>query len=942
MPKGGWGKAVDPPALDWLAEMYCSNPRPIHQSLPVYRLDTDHGSVLYTPGHIAVVPRGAAEHITAVLASNQKTSTGEADPLVNDLLDAAHRNEAEWRERVNAPFLPESLTLYLNNDCNLRCQYCWTNEAAPGKEHRRLLPLETVRQAAALVAQGCAQKSRALSVVVHGGGEPTLHWQRLQEVVAVTRDTAAVNGLQWWGYIATNGVVDNDQARWLAEAFDQVCLSCDGPPSIQDRMRPSPLGSSSSRLEQTASIINDADCRLSVRATITPQTMTRQHEIVQYLQSVLHAEEIRFEPVYRVGGEARFAVEDAESFVEKFLGAQRLARRLGIRLSYSGVRMDSLHGSYCNVLRDALHLLPDGSLSSCFFALAEGGMTCGTIHAQAERIARHKRQAACIQAFCRSCVNKYHCARECPEVCSLSAAPDSPGYHGFRCRVNQLLTTRILQQAARVHAHSQNHGPASTTKTPQYSRSNRSVTGRYPAHPGKKRLSPEEGVIHSYLDLLPVDLDRGPLLDNWQQVKTIINEQNRILPQPLWAKTAFTDDSNAAWQEIGTRLQSLQEGGRIAVYGHIPFCRGRCLFCDCHSIPLRAGHPNEDTFVARFLQEAGLWAEHYALRGAPVSTVHLGGGTPTCLRRDNLALLVQGIQSAFACTEKTEWALESTVERLSIDRLDFLKSIGFSRLHLGVQTLEPELRRRIGRKTGTWEVLRAAEQTLQAGITLSVDLVFGLPGQTIKGFIADIRELIQRGVHGFSLYQLQESPRNRVFVNRYAGKGRDTLAEYIMFQGAEQVLQRYGFEKNHFVHYARPQDANLYSTHRYRGEDLVALGPTGDGVIRGYHYRHLGIEEYLMPAASSEDCPWLEGGLQAPDLEMEAGQLRNGLVAGRADMIHFSRLGLENLYQRWLRQGMIAATGRSDNHRLTANGSWFISRLLAELDACLSGNQAGN
>jgi uncharacterized protein len=224
--------------------------------------------------------------------------------------------------------------------------------------------------------------------VLHGGGEPTIHWELVKQFEVLTRQIANEFGVDWFGHIATNGVLPEKRARWLANHFNLVGLSCDGPPEIQDRQRPIGGGGKSSPfVERTAHAIAEAGGQFEVRSTITPQTLARQVEIVSYLHERLRASRMRFEPVYRLRGrnQIAFTPDQSESFVEHFLSAQSKARSLGCSLSFSGVRPDEVHGPYCDVLRDVLHLTPDGTATACFFCTdgrerASLGLNVGESH----------------------------------------------------------------------------------------------------------------------------------------------------------------------------------------------------------------------------------------------------------------------------------------------------------------------------------------------------------------------------------------------------------------------------------------------------------------------------------------------------------------------------------------------------------------------------------
>jgi sulfatase maturation enzyme AslB (radical SAM superfamily) len=364
---------------------------------------------------------------------------------------AAEASE-RWRQLAEASFAPECLTIYLSSRCQLACGYCF---AAAGREtDSGCIDERIALGAACLVARCAAGKGTRFHLVLHGGGEPTLEWESVVRLIEGTRSIASDAGVDWFGFIATNGVIPEKRAVWLAREMDLIELSCDGPPDIQDRQRPlAGGGPTSAHVERTARVLADAGERFQVRATITPETVDRQAEIVAYLHKTLRARELRFEPAYRASA---FRPGHAQRFVDRFLEAQREARTRGCDLSISGARLDEIHGPYCDVLRQTLHLLPDGSATACFFCTDGRSVEAaphriggwdearGEYLLDVEAIAAHRRKALELPAMCRDCINVCHCARECPERCAVEDAP--PEEPSFRCLVQRGLAEAWLME----------------------------------------------------------------------------------------------------------------------------------------------------------------------------------------------------------------------------------------------------------------------------------------------------------------------------------------------------------------------------------------------------------------------------------------------------------------------------------------------------------------
>lgn len=428
------------------------------QDLPAYAL-------FYAPGYLTVV----APENAGAFERNLAAPDSDGGAAITKLRRHAAAAQSAWAEAATRPFAPVCLTLYLSNECNLNCVYCYSEAGTPPAPR---LALDDVEAAAQVVAGNCRARRLPFTVVFHGGGEPTLHRRLADEILDLLAQIAAAHDLPLFRYIATNGVLSPAKAAWLAGRFDLVGLSCDGPDAIQSRQRPLRGGASSAStpfVERTAQIVRDAGKPLHVRVTITPQSLHRQTEIAEYVCQQLQPQEIHVEPVYQVGrAEAGDCLTPAQAggFVAEFLRARAAAGRYGMPWLTSGSRPLEIHGSYCQVFRDVLHLVPGGAATACFNTTSAGqARTQGTLIGEAEgfedestgrftldqdRIQTLRRALRAEPPQCADCFNRYHCARNCPDHCPLAGTTPA---QGFRCLMQKMLmTARLQDMAARLWA----------------------------------------------------------------------------------------------------------------------------------------------------------------------------------------------------------------------------------------------------------------------------------------------------------------------------------------------------------------------------------------------------------------------------------------------------------------------------------------------------------
>lgn len=466
------------------------------------------------------------------------------------------------------------------------------------------------------------------------------------------------------------------------------------------------------------------------------------------------------------------------------------------------------------------------------------------------------------------------------------------------------------------------------------------------------RTSPPAAALAELLRSAPlVDGERVRTL--WEAARGLYNPANWVLPLPIWRLAPYDHAGPRAWEVLRPELAAANAAGSsrpMCIYLHVPFCRSKCGFCDSYSFALRSHQADRiKSYVERLCAELELWSRQGDLGERPVSTVHLGGGTPSFLGAAGLARIVNTCRRHFAITERTEWALESTARELTPALLTFLHSAGFRRLHLGVQSLEDPVRQVIGRSAPAAEAVAALEAALELGWVVSVDMICGLPGQSLAGLVGDLERLLRLGVNGFSLYELLIYRQNRRWAEGLglADPARH-LPNYWTFLAAADLLERNGLSANVFNHWADGTDRNVYFTFPTRGEDLLAVGAIADGVFGDYHYRHPGYAPYM-----AGELPGLEGGLRRPAAAARLQPVVTAILAGSLAAAELALLrgvpGGPELLGRWAGAGLVepagagagsaaarGGAGGTESVRLTPSGSWFAGTMVQELGA-LSG-----
>jgi oxygen-independent coproporphyrinogen-3 oxidase len=329
--------------------------------------------------------------------------------------------------------------------------------------------------------------------------------------------------------------------------------------------------------------------------------------------------------------------------------------------------------------------------------------------------------------------------------------------------------------------------------------------------------------------------------------------------------------------EIAAALDHPGLGCDRVVYVHIPFCRSLCSFCGyCREIPV-----TPDTlraYVAAVRQQLASFAARPWTQSKPFSAIHFGGGTPTLLPTDVLAALIRDVAAALPLAPGAEITVESTVAELESVDVSVLMSAGMNRLALGVQTFDGDHRRSLGRRSSREKVLCGIAHARAAGITnLCVDLIYGLPNQTLGAWKADLEILGTCGATGASIYPLVAFPASelgRKLVTERRDSFVDLATEYEFFMAADRALLCLpGWTRFSPVQYGHASVGTAaYVSACGRGAEILALGAGAAGtLLRLAYFNSPSIEEYTR--GWSEGGAWPIGAGRGSDAHDVAGKL---------------------------------------------------------------------
>ena len=272
----------------------------------------------------------------------------------------------------------------------------------------------------------------------------------------------------------------------------------------------------------------------------------------------------------------------------------------------------------------------------------------------------------------------------------------------------------------------------------------------------------------------------------------------------------------------------------LAVYVHIPFCIQKCGYCDFnaylyHTATARA-------YVTALRQEIAHAAER-SWTDYVVPSVYVGGGTPSTLTPVDLTGLLRLIRTSFPVPAEAEITVEADPGTIALDGLTALRTGGFNRISLGVQAFDDALLRQLDRRHSAEDARRALVWARRAGfMDLNLDLMFGLPGQTLAAWEASLREALSFAPTHLSVYGLTIEARTPFYRRQERGQlvVPDEEAQAIMFERAEQILSAAGYVHYEISNYALPGWRSCHNLHYWHHGEYLGFGAGAHAYLDGY------------------------------------------------------------------------------------------------------------
>lgn len=375
----------------------------------------------------------------------------------------------------------------------------------------------------------------------------------------------------------------------------------------------------------------------------------------------------------------------------------------------------------------------------------------------------------------------------------------------------------------------------------------------------------------------------------------------------------------------------------FGIYLHWPFCMAKCPYCDFNS-HVRHQPVDQQRFAAAFNREMETLRERTGVR--TVTSIFLGGGTPSLMQPATVASLLDGIAKRWSVADKIEVTLEANPTSVEADRFRGYRAAGVNRVSLGVQALNDRDLRRLGRLHSVAEAKVAIGLAREIFPRLSFDLIYARPDQTIEDWHKELKEAIALAADHLSLYQLTIEEGTQFYNLWEAGKLVTPEPEHAaaLYEETQQVTAAHGLPAYEISNHAVPGRESQHNLVYWRYGQYIGVGP-------GAHGRF--IENGTRTVTITEKHPetWLErvettghgiieqehlsANQQGDEFLMMGLRLREGIDLQRYQRLTGHAIDAIRL-KRLLEQGLLERMGA--NHiRATAAGSLLLDALVADL-----------
>ena len=272
----------------------------------------------------------------------------------------------------------------------------------------------------------------------------------------------------------------------------------------------------------------------------------------------------------------------------------------------------------------------------------------------------------------------------------------------------------------------------------------------------------------------------------------------------------------------------------LGIYIHVPFCRSKCQYCDFYSVTTKDNRILDGYLdaVCAHIKEAGALAPGYV-----VDTVYFGGGTPTFFGAEGMAAILSVVRKSFDVAGSAEITFEANPDSISDRLLRRLRSEGFNRVSLGIQCDDDEILKKIGRPHSYAQAVNAVKRIRKAGFrNLSLDLMYGLPGQSLEAWQNTLTNVLELNPEHISCYGLKVEEGTPLYEYREYCALADDDTQADMYLSAIEILRSAGYRQYEISNFCKKGNVSRHNLKYWTGGEYLGFGPDASSDFAGRRF----------------------------------------------------------------------------------------------------------
>lgn len=280
----------------------------------------------------------------------------------------------------------------------------------------------------------------------------------------------------------------------------------------------------------------------------------------------------------------------------------------------------------------------------------------------------------------------------------------------------------------------------------------------------------------------------------------------------------------------------------LGIYIHVPFCFSKCIYCNFFSQGggnSPSSKEKQRLFAQRIAKDVSLWKDYPATESHKVSSIYLGGGTPSMLEVKDLENIFHSIRNAFLIDEDGEITIEANPRTLTKEKLQGYKDLGVNRLSLGLQSTDDEILKRLGRGHRFHDFAREYALARELGFdNISLDLIFGLPWQSLDSWEKELGKTLDFKPEHLSLYSLQLEEGTALFNMFEKGLYKEVSDKVNrkMYHHAIEILADGGYNQYEISNFARNGRESRHNLRYWTFKPYISFGPSGASFLENIRW----------------------------------------------------------------------------------------------------------